>query len=176
MNTPDSTRSILDSLRRIVRELHMFSRQAETTSGLTAAQLFVLEKVADSQPVSVNQLAALTLTHQSSVSVVAQRLVERGFLSEHRSAHDARRKELSITAAGRAALKQAPKSVQDRLISAARAMASNDRDTLDRLLRQLIESAGLSGAAPELFFEKTSPSPVRAKQTSIRNPKRKAAE
>ena len=154
MAEQESIRSILDSLRRLVRELRMASRRAEARFGLTAAQLFVLERVAKSQPVSVNGLAALTLTHQSSVSVVAQRLVERGFLVQRQSRLDRRRRELTITARGRSALKRAPTSVQDRLISAVSAMGKRDQETLAQLLGGVTSAIGLEDSEPVLFFEK----------------------
>lgn len=154
MDRLDVIRSILDSLRRLVRELRVFSRHAEARYGLTAAQLFVLERVAINQPVSINALAALTLTHQSSVSVVAQRLVERRFLEQRRSAKDRRRKELTITTLGRNALKRAPTSVQDRLIAGASAMKVKDQQTLAQLLRMFTHSIGLEDSKPVLFFEK----------------------
>jgi MarR family transcriptional regulator, lower aerobic nicotinate degradation pathway regulator len=147
-------RSILDSLRRLVRELRVSSRRAEARSGLTAAQLFVLERVATNQPVSVNELAELTLTHQSSVSVVAQKLVERGFLEQRQAPQDRRRKELTITKVGRKALKRAPTSVQDRLIAAASTMGIEDQRTLERLLGMLTDAIGLQDSEPVLFFEK----------------------
>jgi DNA-binding MarR family transcriptional regulator len=154
MEKYDAIRSILDSLRRLVRELRVSSRQAEARSGLTAAQLFVLERVAANQPVSVNTLAELTLTHQSSVSVVAQRLVQRGFLEQRLAPEDRRRKELTITAQGRKALRWAPNSVQDRLIKAASTMGVQDQRDLSELLGALIVAIGLQDSEPVLFFEK----------------------
>lgn len=156
MEKYDAIRSILDSLRRLVRELRLSSRHAEARSGLTAAQLFVLERVAANQPVSINELAELTLTHQSSVSVVAQRLVERGFLEQRLAPQDRRRKELTITVQGRRALRRAPTSIQDRLIKAASTMGVQDQRDLAELLRALIDSIGLQGSEPVLFFEKES--------------------
>jgi hypothetical protein len=41
------TRAILDAVRRIVRALHESSRAAEKTLGVTGAQLFVLQTLAD---------------------------------------------------------------------------------------------------------------------------------
>src|SRR4051812_6915818 len=81
-------RSVLDSIRRIVRALRVSSRRAELNVGLSGAQLFVLQKLAEGGRLSVNELAAKTLTHQSSVSVVVQRLSARGLVSSSRSAQD----------------------------------------------------------------------------------------
>src|SRR4051794_8130303 len=68
-------RAIMDAIRRIVRVLRVSSRAAEKQVGLSGAQLFVLHKLADTPALSLNELADRTRTHQSSVSVVVQRLV-----------------------------------------------------------------------------------------------------
>src|SRR5437667_8531599 len=107
-------RSVLDSIRRIVRFLRVASRDSEKRLGLSAAQVFVLHKLADVEPLSLNQLAERTLTHQSSVSVVVQRLVEQGLVERARSEVDGRSVMLSLTPTGRATLKKAPDAPHDR--------------------------------------------------------------
>src|SRR5438105_26745 len=82
------TRSILDSIRRIVRALRLADRAAEKRLGLSGAQLFVLHKLAVGPALSLNELADRTLTHQSSVSVVVQRLVKRKLAARARSGKD----------------------------------------------------------------------------------------
>lgn len=149
----EDVRAIMDSLRRLVRELRVFSRRAEATAGISAAQLFVLQQLAEGKPRSVNELAALTLTHQSSVSVVVRRLEERGLAARRASDADGRRVELSITPAGRTALKRAPRSAQNRLIEGALKMKVSDRRALSRLLGALLEKSGLEETRPILFFE-----------------------
>src|SRR4051794_22052590 len=95
----DDVRAVLDSIRRIVRELRLSSRAAEKHVGLSGAQLFVLQKLAEGGcALSLNELADRTLTHQSSVSVVVQKLAERRLIKTFRSSQDGRRVELSLTA------------------------------------------------------------------------------
>jgi len=82
------TRAILDAVRRIVRALHESSRAAEKTLGVTGAQLFVLQTLADVPGLSLNALAEQTHTHQSSVSTVVSRLAERGLVLRAAAADD----------------------------------------------------------------------------------------
>src|ERR1700753_4266298 len=116
--TSDDVTTVLDSIRRIVRVLRVASRAAEKEVGLTGAQLFVLHHLAESPAISLNELAARTRTHQSSVSVVVQRLVERGLVSRLRSGNDGRQIELGLTAPARKLVNKAPGAAQDRLIGA----------------------------------------------------------
>ena len=83
-----ATRAVLDSIRRIVRALRESSRKTERSVGLGAAQLFVLQRLAGAPPLSINELADRTLTHQSSVSVVVSRLVRAGLVARTRAAAD----------------------------------------------------------------------------------------
>src|SRR3954468_11045805 len=119
-NSPasDSARRVLDSIRRIAQSIRLASRAAERVSGLSGAQLFVLQKLADGEAASLNDLAARTLTHQSSVSVVVQRLVDRKLVTRAASRDDARRVVLSLTPAGRALVRKSPQAAQERLIEA----------------------------------------------------------
>lgn len=162
--TGKETRSVLDSIRRIVRALRISSRAAEKHAGLSGAQLFVLEKLAESdRALSINEVAERTLTHQSSVSVVVQRLVKRKFIAVSRSREDARRIELLLTAAGRRAIRKSPGTAQERLIQALRAMPLTQRRNLAALLDRLVHDAGLASAEPALFFEDEKPSRKKSK-------------
>ena len=55
----------------------------------------------------MNEIAALTFTHQSSVSVVIQRLVRRGLVAKVPSRDDRRRHKLALTPKGRRLLSRA---------------------------------------------------------------------
>src|SRR3954451_6196920 len=89
-----STRSVLDGIRHIVRELREASRHAERAVGVSAAQLFVLQRLAGARSLSVSELAERTHTHQSSVSVVVTKLARRGLVTRERAEGDARRLEV----------------------------------------------------------------------------------
>ena len=117
-------REVLDSFLRIVRLLRLSSRQAERQVGLSGAQLFVLQKLSEARMLSVSDLADRTHTHQSSVSVVAQALVDRGMIARRRAADDARRLELTLTPAATTLLRKAPGAAQDRLIGAIGRLAA----------------------------------------------------
>lgn len=157
-----TTRTVLESLRHIVRALRVSSRAAEAEVGLSGAQLFVLQRLAESGVLSLGELATRTLTHQSSVSVVVQRLVDKRLVARRRAAHDARRYELAITLRGRALLDKAPDAAQKRLIAAIEKLAPPRRSSLARDLRKVVVAMELSDRPAALFFEEdavTRPAP-----------------
>jgi DNA-binding MarR family transcriptional regulator len=164
----DEVSAVLDSIRRIVHALRVGSRAAEKMVGLTSAQLFVLYKLADGPTLSLNELADRTRTHQSSVSVVVQRLVDRGLVDRARSGGDARRIELHLTAAARRLLGDAPDTAQQRLIAAIERMTTASRKNLSQMLIHLTDELGSPDSAPMMFFEESHPPARKTAGRSLR--------
>ncbi len=149
--------AVLDAIRRVVGVLRVGSRDAERRVGLSGAQLFVLQKLDDGPARSLNELAERTRTHQSSVSVVVQRLVEQKLVAKSHAKQDARQLELSLTPKARAILKRAPDTAQERLIAAIDKLPARDRKQLANALTRLVDAMGAAGGKPPMFFEDSSP-------------------
>lgn len=147
------TLEILNALRILVQSLRVSSRAAEKTTGLSGAQLFVLEKLEESPELSLNELAERTHTHQSSVSVVVSRLIEKKLITSKRDVGDGRKLILSLTKQGKDKLKGAPLTAQDCMISGIEKMKKQDREELARLLGLFLDKSGFAGDIPALFFE-----------------------
>lgn len=143
----------MDSIRSIVHVLRTAGRNSEQLHGLTAAQLFVLQTIGDAPGVSVNGLAELTHTDQSSVSVVVQKLVDKKLVERSYSPTDRRRAALALLPAATAVLKRTPDSPQQRLISAISSLSNTDLKALARLLGQVVKSSDATDGPPPLFFE-----------------------
>ncbi len=152
----EDAREVIDAVRRLVRGLRESSHEATRAAGIPGAQLFVLQQLRGAGPLSLREVAARTLTHESSVSVVVQHLVDAGLASRRRSPADARRAEISLTPRGRALLKRAPRLFQERLIDAAARLPSATRRGLAGGLRALVGGMGLAGRAPAMFFEEAT--------------------
>jgi DNA-binding MarR family transcriptional regulator len=147
-------RSVLDSIRRIVRALRVSSRAAEKQAGLSGAQLFVLQKLAEvGRALSLNELAERTVTDQSSVSVIVQKLVKRGLVAVSRSKADGRRIEMVLTPPGRKVIGKSSGAAQERLIQALRTMPPAQRRQLASSLDRFVHETGIADAVPSLFFE-----------------------
>jgi len=149
----DDSQKVMNAIRRIVRALRISSRAVERELGLSGAQLFVLQKLKQSSALSVKELAERTLTHQSSVSVVVSRLVERGLADRRLSPTDGRQVELTLTTEGLALLGKAPRTAQESLVEAISGLPAAQRALLGQLLSEVVSRAGLSSEPPALFFE-----------------------
>lgn len=154
MSPQPDEQKILESIRRIVRALRLSSRAAQKRVGLSGAQVFVLQKLSEESPTSLNGLAERTFTDQSSVSVVVSRLVADGLIEKRKALDDARRLELSLTKKGSLFLRKAQIDLaQERLIEAIESMDPAVRGRLAKDLVWIVEKAGFAGEEPSLFFE-----------------------
>ena len=165
---PADLSAALDAIRRIVQALRVSARAAERRLGVSGAQLFVLHALAEAPAQSLNDLAARTFTHQSSVSVVVDRLVRRRLVSRTRSAEDGRRVVLTLTPSGRSLLRSSPEVAQIRLIGALRNLSSSDCRVLARHLGRIVGEMGATDA-PMVFVEDGVRGPVRASRSQRRS-------
>ena len=144
-------RPVLDAIRKLVRGLRLSAGRAQKEAGLSGAQLFVLQKLAESDGQSVSELAARTATDPSSVSVVVARLVRRRLVARHADPRDRRRLRLTLTAAGRALARRAPAAAQQGLVGAIESLPRPEQAHLADLLGRI--AAGMGDASADLFFE-----------------------
>jgi DNA-binding MarR family transcriptional regulator len=145
------TQVVLDGFRSIVQALRESSRHSEQTVGLTASQLFVLQKLVETDAASVNELARRTYTHQSSVSTVVVRLVRRGLVARDADPNDRRRVVLSLTSAGRKALTSAPHAPQRAFVAAIGRLSPNARRVIGRALGEIAQAMAGSPRAQMLL-------------------------
>jgi DNA-binding MarR family transcriptional regulator len=147
-------RRILNSIRKLVRALRLFDREAQTRYGISAAQMFILHALAgEEEAISLNELADRTATDQSSASVVVQRLVEAGYVSRTPRKEDRRHIDLRLTPKGRAIVRRSPPPAQEKIIAAVETMPAADRRALAELLETFVDSFGVRGQKAPMLFE-----------------------
>lgn len=166
VNAEAHTRAVLDGVRHIVQALRESSRLAERHVGLSGAQLFVLQQLAEVKSASVGELARRTHTHQSSVSVVVTRLVEQGLVRRTRSGTDARSVVLSLSVAGRKLVLRGPDVAQERLVRAIKALPLPRRRALALALKELASAIDRTDRVPAMFFEEDERGP-RRRRTNV---------
>lgn len=168
---------VMDAIRRLVRYLRLASRAAEAHTGVSGAQLFVVQSLAEGSVSSMAELAARTLTDPSSVSTVVARLVDRGLVARHPSREDRRRVEIALTAKGRAVVERAPELAQHRILAAIARMPVARRRSLAKIFEELVREIGADTIEPKMFFEDEPPPPSgRAAKSSksVKSAKKKS--
>ena len=143
----------MDALRHLVHALRVSAVDAHRRTGISGAQLFVLQQLAQRSAASLQELAERTHTHQSSVSVVVGRLVDGGLVRREPDPGDRRRRRLVITADGRRAATAVPGTAQARLAEAFAVLPRDRRRQLASGLAAWVAAAGLESPRATFFFE-----------------------
>jgi DNA-binding MarR family transcriptional regulator len=152
----DATAS-LDALRRIVRALRVANVGVEKLTGLSAAQLFVLEQVAAAPHASLSELAARTLTDRTSVAAVVDRLAARGLVRRERSVVDRRRVEIEPTAEGLDVLARAPHPPTRQILQGLDSLDDRELHRLATTLSTLVRAMGIAEDPATMLFEDDAP-------------------
>ncbi len=147
----------LNVFRSIVRALNINSRAIELRTGLSLAQVFVLQELDKRPSETMGELAERTATHPSSVSVVARRLTERGLATFEVDRADRRRRRLQITDVGRDVVLRAPATIQSQLIGGFGTLEPENGERLARLLEQWVTASGVDMRAPPMLLEDEQP-------------------
>ena len=147
-------------MRRILRELRVAAGATQKRSGISAAQLYVLQALADGSEASLSEIAARTLTDRTSVAAVVERLAEAQLVSRQTASSDRRRAAITITRAGRALLKRAPLAPAARLVAGLDALHDRELQTLAEGLVSLARAMGVGDQPPGMLFE-DPPRPAR---------------
>lgn len=133
--------AIVQGLRRIVHALERYSREIRRDHGLTAPQLWALATLQQDGPTTTGDLAQALHVHQSSASVLLQRMERRGLVRRTRARPDRRRVRVELTERGAALVREAPPPAQGRLMHGLAglplARVREIRSAVDELVRAM---------------------------------------
>jgi DNA-binding MarR family transcriptional regulator len=143
----------LTLLRLLVDTLRRSARTVERRTGITNAQLFLLQRLREEGSLTVNELAERARTDHSTVSTVVRRLVKARLASKLRSEPDLRRVAVSITAKGRRLVRAAPAPPTAKVLRALERITDQDARALARGLRSLARALHLTPRHAAMLFE-----------------------
>jgi DNA-binding MarR family transcriptional regulator len=143
----------LERLRTLISALSHSARAVERSTGVTNAQLFLLQQLAEADFLSVNELAARARTQQSTVSIVVARLVRAGLAAKRKSADDRRIAVISLTPKGRRLLTHAPAPPASALLRAIEALSVREARSLAAGMDALVRALDLSPSKVTMLFE-----------------------
>lgn len=132
-------------LTQVSKALHR--RTSEDLLGMRLKAFLVLAHLRDRGSVSQQELESALMIDANTVVLLLNEMEAAGFSMRRRDPNDRRRHVVELTPAGRAALDRAEKAretLEDEMTSE---LSPDERATLRRLLRQVLES--LMRATPE---------------------------
>ena len=146
------TAQIAQGLRRIVKALQTYSQDVRTSYGLTGPQLWALKTLQRAGRMSAGRLAGALAVHQSSISILADRLERRGLVRRVRGRTDHRFVELRLTQRGAVLAAEAPEAAQGRLLHALEAMSALEVRRIRRAVERIVEAMEATDVKARFFF------------------------
>jgi DNA-binding MarR family transcriptional regulator len=129
---------VLKKFRLIYGSVRQHFREVEQTCGVSGSQLWMLREIADSPDIGISELAQRMAIHQSTCSLLVEKLVSRKLVIKERNQEDQRRVGLRLNPATRDVLSKAPGPAEGLLPDALKGMPENVLESLDGALAELI--------------------------------------
>ncbi len=124
----------LKQFRIIFGAVRQHFREIESTCGISGSQLWLLHEISTHPELGVSRLAENLSIHQSTCSLLVEKLVKKQLVKKQRLTEDQRKVGLLVTAAGHAVLAKAPQPVDGIL---PQVLASMEMDALKNLKTSL---------------------------------------
>jgi len=132
---------VLQQFRLIYGSLRQYFRLVEERCGLSGSQMWVLQEVERSPEISIGDLAVRLGIHQSTCSLMVDKLVAQGYLEKRKMPQDQRRVGLCLLARGLEALAALPGPAEgilpEALSSVPGVVLKTLQINLDELLKHL---------------------------------------
>ena len=129
---------VLQQFRLIYGSMRQYFRLVEERCGMPGSQMWVLQEVQRSPEIGIGELAVRMGVHQSTCSLLVDKLVNQGFLIKSRRGGDLRRVGLCLAPSGLSALAALPGPAEGILPEALAALPTVVLKTLNVNLNELI--------------------------------------
>ncbi|HUV98520.1 MAG TPA: MarR family transcriptional regulator [Gallionella sp.] len=130
---------VLKKFRIIYGSVRQHFREVEQSCGVTGSQLWVMKEVANTPGIGVSVLAERLSIHQSTCSLLVEKLASRKLIIKERSDQDQRRVGLRLTDEAAKLIQLAPSPAQGVLPEALWALSAESIRSLDTSLEKVIE-------------------------------------
>lgn len=129
---------VLRQFRVIYGSMRHYFREVEERCGLSGSQMWVLQEVQRAPGLGLKELAARLGIHQSTCSLLVEKLVSKNFLTKNRPHEDQRRVGLGLAPDGLRALEALPGPAEGILPEALATIPAVALQTLYINLSELI--------------------------------------
>jgi len=137
--SPELSLDVLQQFRVIYGTMRQYFREVEDRCGLSGSQMWILQEVQRSPELGITELAGRMGIHQSTCSLLVEKLVARECLTRSRQHHDQRRVGLLLAPEGLKAIAALPGPAEGILPEALAAIPEVALRTLHINLSELIQ-------------------------------------
>ncbi len=108
---------VLISLRRIIRAMDLHSKHLVKTTGVSTAQLLLMQAVYHDDTMTIGKLADQIHLSQATVTTILDRLAMRGLIIREGSSQDKRKVHVKLTEKGIDHVKDSPLPLQQHFVN-----------------------------------------------------------
>lgn len=130
---------ILDSLRRIIRAVDLYSRYLALRYSLTGPQLVCVRHLLRNGPTAPGTLARRVSLSPATITGIIDRLEKRGLITRERSLEDKRKVEIALTAEGRDIAEQMPPPLHETFSRRLQELPAQEQEEIDRVLAKIVD-------------------------------------
>jgi DNA-binding MarR family transcriptional regulator len=130
---------VLQSMRRIIRAVDIYSRKLRTNHKLTAPQLICLLNILEQKQTTATRIAREVFLNPSTVIGILDRLESRGLVVRDRDNRDRRVVNVTATARGFKVAQSAPSPLQDSLAEALNQLPASQQAEIALSLNRIVD-------------------------------------
>lgn len=131
--------SVLQSLRRIIRAVSLYSHQLAATYKVTAPQLLCLLTIVNEGSLHLSTLSKQVFLSASTVVGILDRLEEKGLITRQRDYKDRRLINIQATPKGKALIAQAPSPLPTALAESLQQLPELEQATIALSLQRVVD-------------------------------------
>jgi DNA-binding MarR family transcriptional regulator len=129
---------VLESLRKIVRAIDIYSHRLRVQYDITAPQLITLLTLVEGGPMSGTLLAQRTHLSPATSNGIVNRLEAKNLVKRTRDRKDRRVVRISVTPQGHRLIANAPSPMQDNLATGIKALPEREQATISSSLNRIV--------------------------------------
>jgi DNA-binding MarR family transcriptional regulator len=148
----DQIDAVLIALRKVIRATDLHSKYLAKNTGLTTAQLLILQSIQNMGEVSIGEISKKISLSQATVTSILDRLVDKGLVYRERSTEDKRKVHAYLTEDALALIKDAPAPLQEQFTKQFEALNDWEKSMMISSLQRIAQMMDAEGidASPVL--------------------------
>ncbi len=144
---------IMQSLRRVIKAIHDYSRDVSNNFGITAPQLWALKTISQHGSLSQGELSEKMYLHPSTITGVVNRLEKKGYVERDRNQADRRVVKVRLTPKGKVLAKKTPNPIQGKMIYGLKNLKQRDLNSIYRSIQKLVTIMEVQNVKVTFFFD-----------------------
>jgi DNA-binding MarR family transcriptional regulator len=154
--TKDKTISeTMQSLRRIFKAIHDYSKDVSANFGITGPQLWALKTIAQEGSLPLGELSRKMYLHPSTISGVIDRLEDKGYVARVRDNDRGDRRVINVglTLKGRRLVNKTPNPIQGKMLYGLRKLKKEELNLICRSVQKLVKIMEAENLKVTFFYD-----------------------